>query len=394
MKMRKITAVFLCGLLGISLLFSSCGDSGMDFGDAFAGAEEENPYPLDTKVAVIYNGNVESDPLVAIFEIARKEIEKTLGAETAYMENVLLLQFEEAVEKCIDNGYNIIIAASSKFNSAVVLLARKYTDVYFISFGGADQAPNLASIQPLLYQAANVCGFISAYNTYNNKIGLVVDSGMYNAHGIANAFALGARELQPSQIELSIAWALSTNYSDTRAGVIDLIEQGCDIIFIYQTDEFGLRLCEELGVTAVGFGYSVSDIAPENYLTGMYMNLNTYMIDKVRNYMYGNIAAFGETTRRGLLHGTVGLIRLNENIAAPGTKDIADGLMEHIMTERSTVFGGEIRDRDNVIRVEKGTSLHVQQVFSIKWLTNNIVTEKNFSEPQTELIYSDLIIKK
>ena len=394
MKFKKFIAVFLCVLMGLTL-FSACGDgAGMDFGGLFDPNEEVDPYPLDTKVGFIYNSEVGTNPLNAIFEIGRDQLERTLGAETCYMENVRLTQFEEAAERLIANGCDVIVAASSVFNSAVVLTARKYTDVYFISFGGSDQAPNLASIQPLLYQAANVSGLIAAYNTNSNQIGIVADSGMYNAYGVANAFALGVRELNYSQIDLHLNWALSVNFHDTRAAVLDLVEQGCDIIFVYQSEDFATWLCEELGVTVIGFGYNVPDIAPENYLTGIYMNLNSFLIDKVRNYMYGNTAAFGDHVRRGLHHGTVSWLGINNNIALQGSWEIAELLTEQIKDERSTIFGGEIRDRDNVVRVEKGTVMMVQQIFTIKWLASNIVTEKNFSEPQTELVYSDFTIRK
>ncbi|MCL2697040.1 MAG: BMP family ABC transporter substrate-binding protein [Oscillospiraceae bacterium] len=394
MKLKKIITFILCGLTGLGLL-AACGDgAGMDLGGMFITEEEVNPYPLDTKVGFIYGGQVGGDPMTAVFEVARNQLERTLGAETCYMENVRVLQFEEAVDRMAEAGANVIVAASNTFNSAVVLAARKYTDVYFVSFGGTDQSPNLASVQPLLFQAANVCGFTAAFNTYTNRVGMVIDNNMYNAHGIANAFALGVRELQHAQVDVSINWALSAHHDDTRAAINDLINQGCDIIFVYQSDEYGIKLCEQLGVGVMGFAYNLPELAPEHYITGMYLNLNTYLIDKTRNYMYGNVGVFGDLTQRGLLHGMVEMIGFEDDRVKPGTRDLANELRAIIMDERSAVFGGEIRDRAGAIRVEKGSSLYISQVFTMRWLTNIIDTEKNFSEPLTDIVLSDFVIKQ
>ncbi|MCL2637995.1 MAG: BMP family ABC transporter substrate-binding protein [Oscillospiraceae bacterium] len=400
MKIKKILALILCAVMSVGL-FAACGDdeggsAPRGFGNLFGTEEEIDPYPLDTKVGFIYSGQVGSDPMIAIFELGRNQLERTLGAETFYMENVRVMQFEEAVEKMVGAGMNVIVAASNTFNSAVVLESRKYSDVFFVSFGGTDQSPNLASVQPQLYQAANVCGFTAAFNTYSNRVGMVVDNNLYNAYGVANAFALGVRELQqqPGQIGVSLNWALSSHHDDTRAAILDLINQGCDIIFIYQSDEYGIRLCEELGVNVIAFAYNLPEIAPEQYLTGMYLNLNTYLIDKVRKYMYGNTNSFGELVQRGLLHGMVEMIGFEDSRVKPGTRDLATELRAIIMDERSLVFGGEIRDREGAIRVERGSSLYIAQIFTMRWLTSIIDTEKNFSEPLTEITISDFTIKQ
>ncbi|MDR2559235.1 MAG: BMP family ABC transporter substrate-binding protein [Oscillospiraceae bacterium] len=391
--MKKILIALLCVIMMLGILAACGGGTGIDLEGIFTRDEEVDPFPLDTTVGFIYGGQAGSDPLIAIFELARNQLERTLGAETFYMESVRVLQFEEAVDKMVEAGANIIVASSNAFNSAVVLAARKHTDTYFISFGGADQAPNLASVQPLLFQAANVCGFTAAFNTYSNRVGIVADINMYNAYGIANAFALGVRELS-AQVNVSLNWALSSHYDDTRAAILDLINQGCDIIFVYQSDEYGIRLLEELGVNVIGFAYNLPEIAPEHYITGMYLNLNTYLIDKVRNYMYGNTAVFGNHTQRGLLHGMVEMIGFEDSRLKYGTRDLADELRAIIMDGRSDVFGGEIRDRAGAIRVEKGSSLYITQIFTIRWLTNIIDTEKNFSEPLTDIILSDFKIRK
>jgi len=350
-------------------------DDATDIAEFLPPEEDEILFPLETRVGFIYSGVVGADPLIAMFEAVREQLAETLGAETCYIEDVRVLQFEQAVEKLIADGCNVIVAASVKFSNVTKWAARDFPDIAFISFGSSDTALNLSSIQPSLFEAANVCGLIAAYNTETNKIGIVADVTMYSEYRIIIAFALGAEELQS---EIYLNWAWSTHYEETRAAVLDLVEQGCDIIFVYQYDEYAMKLCEELGVTVIGFAHDVPVHAPENYLTGMYLNLNTIIIEEVRGYMYGSFS--GELHQGGLSHGTLGLIRINESIAKQGTAETANALIEQITDESFVIFSGEIVPRENL--------------FAIDRRVDNVISEKNFSEPLTDLIYSDLTIKE
>jgi basic membrane lipoprotein Med (substrate-binding protein (PBP1-ABC) superfamily) len=394
-KHKKILILFLCGIMGLGLLsFAGCGDGAEweHIGGFVTSDEEEDPFPLFTRIGFIYETCVERGTLTAMFERSRFELERTLGVETRYMENVLLQQFDDAVDKLIEGGCNVIVAASNRYNSAIIPAARRNLNVHFISFGSSDEAYNLSSIQPLLFHAANVNGFLAAFNTYSNKIGIVADQNMYHAQGIVSAFALGARELTHSDVEISLNWTLSTRISDTYRAIDDLIAQGCDIIFFYQADVSGIRRAEELGVKTMGFAHDLPVIAEDNYLTGMFLNMNSNLIDIVRTIMYGNFTR--SLDRGGFNEGVVNIIRLNEELLNEGSATLAERLISFIADGSSPVFSGEVRDRGNTIRLRKGEVLPINSVFAISWLPENITVEKFISPPlvQEELIFSTLEI--
>jgi len=395
---KKILTLLLCGVLAIALLsFTACEDSDSDWshiGGFVTSDEEEDPFPLRLVVGFIYDTSAESGTVAAIFERSRFELERTLGVETRYVENVLLQQFDDAVAALIAGGCNVIVAASPRYNSAVVTSARRNLSIHYISFGGTDMAFNLSSIQPLLFQAANVNGFTAAFNTETNKIGIVADRNMFHAHGVVSAFALGVNELPHTQAEVSLNWALSARISDTRRAIDDLIAQGCDIIFFYQTEDYGIKRAEELGIKTMAFAYNLPELAPENYLTGMFMNLNPIMIDTVRTIMYGNFSR--ALTRGGFNEGAVGIIKLNEDLLNDGTVTIAQTLMSFIADGSSPVFGGEVIDTSNVIRIRKGEILPLSAIFAVKWIPENVTVEQDMSAPlvQDELIFSTLEIRQ
>jgi basic membrane lipoprotein Med (substrate-binding protein (PBP1-ABC) superfamily) len=389
---KKLTAILLC--VGILFGVAACGDSdnSPDL-SILIRAEDEDPYPLHIRVGFIYDTTVTTGTVAAQFERARFELERVLGVETRYVENVLLQQFDDAVDALTAAGCNVIVAASNRYNSAVTSSARRNIDVHFISYGGTDMSPNLSSIQPLLFHAANVNGLLAAFNTSANRIGIVADQSMYHSHGIVSAFALGVAELTHSQIDISLNWALSARISDTRRAIDDLVAQGCDIIFVYQSEDFGIRYCEEIGVKVLGFAYNVPELAENQYLSGMFMNMNLTLIDTVRTIMYGN---FSRSLHRGSFNeGTVGIIRLADGLEENGTRLLVDSLIGFISEGRSPVFAGEVVDTNNIIRLQKGETFPINSIFSIRWLPAIIDVEQNMSAPlvQSELIFSDLAVK-
>ena len=71
------------------------------------------------KVGFVYSGFVSDGATNGAFEVARAQIERSLGLETCYVENVLASEFPEAVNALKDDGCNIIVSCSPKYaNSA------------------------------------------------------------------------------------------------------------------------------------------------------------------------------------------------------------------------------------------------------------------------------------
>ncbi|MCL2087154.1 MAG: BMP family ABC transporter substrate-binding protein [Oscillospiraceae bacterium] len=349
--------------------------------------------PVPVKVGFIYSGSVTGNTLNNIFEIARKDIERTFQVSTCYIENVLVQQFEEAVQRLKREGCTMIVAASNHFSTAVNIVARnEFDQTNYVNFGGNNTGRNLSSFQPLLYQPANISGLIAAFNTDTNKVGIVADNNFYNAQGIVSAFAQGVLELPNSRVDVQLNWALSDSYDDTRRAVDDLVQSGHDVIFFYQATEYGIRYAESLGVKNIGFSNRIQDIAPNTHLVGFHMDATLYMNQRVSRALYRNFN--GERNMGGLSSNAAGLSALNQNLVKSGTQEITETLFDLIFSETSDVFRGEIRDNAGIIRVEKGARLSREQSLNIDWLVQKITSVRNFSAARTEeqVYFSDLTV--
>lgn len=370
------------------------GSDGINSDGTETAATEPDPtQPVEVKVAFIYNGSVREDAFNDSFEKARSEVMTLRGVTAFYMENVLVQQFDEAVQRCREEGAQVIVAASSHFATACEKAAKNETEgMKYISYGSLESASNMTSFAPALYQPVSVTGLVAAYNTVSNKIGMVIDNNAFHAKGIANAFSIGVKELPNASIEVGLNWALSSSNNDTKKAIDDFVAEGCDVIFLYQTSVYGILYCEQIGVKVIGYAYNMPELAPDNYLTGYYSNPRNYIIDNVRKAQYNNFR--GNIVNQGLKYGYVGMVKLNEALCKEGTDLITDKYYQYVLDGKAAVFTGEIRDQDDKIRVDKGAVLNISQILSIDWLDKNIRSISNFSEPRQEdqLIRSDFTV--
>ncbi len=351
----------------------------------------EIPPPAPTKVGFVYNGLVENGGTINEFEAAREQIEKALGVETCYIESVLVSDFAEAADILIADGCNVIVAASTKYSNVVKKTSQSNADVDFISFGGDSALSNLASFQSKLYQTANVCGLVAAYNSDSNVLGILCDPNCYMAYTIIDAYALGAKEITGAATDIRLNWAFSDQQKHIEEAIDDLVSQGCDVIMCYTETDFAVEYCEELGVKVIGNSYNMPELAPENCLSGFFLNLNTYLVDTVRSIK--NDLFTGSVYEGGISEGAVRLVDINTARCYEGTKEVADTLLGYVKSGSSVIFMGEIKDNNNTVKVEKGQSLKHSQCVTIQWLDSAVRRIIDFTEPVLEPVTPDFDIK-
>lgn len=343
------------------------------------------------KVAFVYSGYVEDGATNASFEVARAQIGKTLGLETAYMENVLVSDFPEAVNTLKDDGYNIIVACSPKYGNSAAKEARASHNTYFLAFGGDSQSGAISSFGGELYQTASVCGLAAAHNTKSNVIGVVADPGSYNVYGVVDAFVLGAAEIWSAHTDVRLNWAWSNSHEEIEAAVDDLIAQNCDIIMSYMESDYAVRYCEQKGVKVLGNCYNMPEIAPNNYISGYFFNFSTFLVDEVRSIINDN---FNPRIYEGdVASGMARLVTFNNNVEN-GTEDICKKLYDYIKDGKAHTFMGEIKNTDGKIMLEKGQVMSFGNILKLNWLVQGIRKSASFTEIIDEPVGSDFLIHK
>ena len=352
----------------------------------------EKPPEIVYKVGFVYGDTMSEGATHVSFEAARQQLEKTLGLETCYVENVLVGDFPDAVNVLQDEGCNIIVAASPKFASSVDKETRSGNMTYFLSFGGSGTSSTSSSFGGELYQTAAVCGMAAAYNTENNCIGIISDPGEYNVYGVIDGFTLGTLEvLKLSQSDVRVNWAWSNDHDEIEAAVDDLISQGCDVIMSYMESDYPARYCEQKGIKVVANCGDLPEVAPDSYITGFYFNFSTYIVDEVRAIVNDNFNPRHYTGDIG-----AGMARLVDfgTAAKEGTADICGKYYDYIKSGQAKVFTGEIKNADGKIMVEKGQSLDFSNIININWLVQSVRKTGSFTEIIDNPVSSDLVVRR
>ena len=347
------------------------------------------PTEKELNVGFIYPGTAGGDAVSQIFETARVQIERTLNANTCYIENVLVAQFEDATAELVSSGCNVIVAASSRFANAAYEEARANSKVYFISIGGTKTSFNLACFQGEMYKAAYVCGMAGAYNSDSNILGVVADPSILSMCNIVDAYVLGAEELTEGDTDVRLNYAWSKNDEENREAIDDLIAQGCDMIFTASYSTYAVEYCEQRGVKVIGMAYNMPELAPEHYLTGCFYNVTIFLIDMLRTVRYDTSEAV--TYLGGINEGAIRLVDFNENCKA-GTEEVCGALYQLCADGKAVIFNGEIRDNQGNVKVEKGAVLSHTEILAVNWLEEYITEVRNFCAPVVDPQESDLLI--
>ena len=393
-SMKKLTILLLILSVLLVPLFTACGNSKAngdeELEDETAVVKEDTP--VVHKVGFIYRETIKDSVHNAIWESARVQVERNLGVETCYVENVLVVNFREAVDLLVDDGATVIVSTSDSFAKSLETVSMHYRDINFISFGGESTRINLTTFSPLLYQPANVNGLVAALNSRTGSVGVVADSRMFNCAGIINAYIEGARLGFGPHFSVYVNYAMSGNKEDIERAIDDLVSKGNDTIMLYLSTDYGIKYCEEIGVRVIAYSPNLPELAPNTYMTGFFFNVDSYITEQVR--FIQNESLLPSNTRGDMASGHVRPIQLNPNeqIVSYETKSLADVLYLAVKNNDG-VFKGEIVDNQGQVQVRHGVTLTYREVFKIEWLDFSVGNRVGrFSEPIDELRFVPLIV--
>jgi basic membrane lipoprotein Med (substrate-binding protein (PBP1-ABC) superfamily) len=390
---KRLIAVLLSLMLlmSVSVLLTGCGDddNGGDGGeqtDEPAVEEDEEPRPV--RVGFVYSGGIEGSVHNAMWESSRLNLERQLGAETFYVENVFLSNFNDAVTMLVSLGVDAIVSTSHFFANAVESAATDNKEVVFISFGGQTLATNITTFQPYLFQPAHVAGLAAAYNTGVDvrDIGVVVDPRMYNVNGVINSFIQGAKISYISGVRVHIRYVYSQDESQVRAALEQLRDEGADTVLSYLDTEYAITNAERMGMNVVGYANNIAELARNHHVTGFFLNVNSYLTEKIS--MIENDNFFPVQTRAGMDTGCIRLAPLNtnEDTVNPATAELTEPLQELVVNGSAPIFVGELIDNHAAVQVPNGASLTAQEIIDMNWLERSVGANfVSLVEPRSEV---------
>ena len=330
-------------------------------------ARADGPY----RVGFVYVAPVADAGYTFQHDLGRRAVEKTFGdkVKTSFVENVEEGADAERVIRNLAKENDLVFTTSFGFMNPTVKVAKQFPKVKFEHATGYKRDTNVATYSGRFYEGRYLAGVLAGRMTKTNIVGFVAAFPIPECVQNINAFALGAKSVNPA-VQVKIVM-VSTWYDPAkeRTAADTLMSQGADVITTHTDSPAVQQAGEERGIFTVGFNSDMQRFGPKTCLTSVVSDWAPYYVAEVKAAMDGSWTS--HDTWDGLKQGMVVLSPFNA--AVP--KEVA----EEVMARRADIadgkllpFGGPLTDQAGAAKVAAGAALPDPAILGMNWLVPNV----------------------
>lgn len=324
--------------------------------------------PPAYKIAFIYPKTSATSSWTYAHELGRMYVEqvfegkiKTLVFDQANTDE----QVEAAIEQAVAEGCSLIFTTAIQMVNQSVRSAVLHPKVNFYNCSVKMSYTSICTYYARMYEAKFLTGAIAAALSRTDRLGYVADYPIYGTIANINAFALGARMVNP-YVKIYLEWS-RTKAQDAKQ---KLQQEG--IVFISDSDmitpqnpsrEYGLYEKKEDG-TLVNLATPLWHWGKfyEQIIRNLRSNISEASAQKGKkavNYWWGMSA---------------NVIDVICSSAMPrGTLQLIDFLKNSIRIGSFRPFDGEIYAQNGILKSKDGESLSAEEIITMDWLAENVV---------------------
>ncbi len=318
------------------------------------------------KVAFIYEKTPSTSAWTYGHELGRLHLEQTFTneIETVCYENVTTKNITRTIQKAIKDGCNLIFTTTPSFAQASVKAAIKYPSVRILNCSVNTSHRYIRTYYIRTQKTKFLMGAIAGAMAENDKITYIADYPIYGTIADINAFALGAKMINP-RAKVYLDWR-SIKGNDVLAN-IEKTGSTCvssrDMVFpdedtryfgIYYMDNGKLR---NLAMPLMHWGMFYEKLI-HAIMDGSW-SYDTAATDKAINYWWGMSA------------GVIDVI-CSRNLPL-GTKRLIDLLKSTMMSGEFNPFTGVLYSQDGIAQPDPNYSLTPEEIVNMDWLAENVI---------------------
>jgi basic membrane protein A and related proteins len=232
-----------------------------------------------TKVALLLSGVITDGGWSELAYGGLRELARTPGFQTAYMENITLARMQQVARGYSDDGFDLMIGHGFEFSSALIDVAPDYpAQKYFVTSYLPHEAvsANILFVDLEYYSAAFGAGALAALISEKKQVvGFVGGEDDPNQQRIRRCFIAGAQYVVPGIRGLGIITGDYDNAARGKEAAATLVGHGADVIW-HAADVTGLGAIQgaaAAGIKAMGCFSDQTSLAPRNMATSFELNL-------------------------------------------------------------------------------------------------------------------------
>jgi simple sugar transport system substrate-binding protein len=324
-------------------------------------------------VAFVYQSPVGEVGWVAQHEAARKQLEKEFGKriKTEFVENVKVgPDGARVMRDLVGNDAGLIVLASFGYMSEGLEIASENPKVNFVHASGFKQAPNFGTYNARWYEGAYVAGVVAGKMTKSNSLGFVGAMPIPDVVSTINAFARGARSVNPA-VSVKVVWVNEWyNPGREREAAQALVGQGVDVLgSAFQDAPAVIQYAESKGIWSIGMFSDVSRYAPKGLLTSITHDWTPYLRQVVTDTLAGTFK--GAPYLASIKNKGVALTPWNKSVPAP-VVELAQHVQADIVSGKLQPFAGPLMDSTGKPRAAAGSALTDQEIAGMNWFVEGI----------------------
>ena len=335
--------------------------------------------PEVIKIAFIYPKTTETSSWTYAHELGRLHLEQVFNGKIktlAFDEADTDADVEAAIEEAIENGCSLIFTTAIQMVNQSVRSAIQHPKVKIFNCSIKKSYSSIFTYFARMYESKFLIGAIAAALSRTDRLGYIAEYPIYGTIANINAFALGARMINP-YVKVHLVWSKVKGMNARER----LVQEG--IIFISDHDVITpQRASREYGLYRKNENDTLENLATPIWHWGKFYerivkNLmsnnseaNTQKGKKAVNYWWGMSAdVIDVICSKDMPHGTHRLIEFLKKSICAGDFHPFDGL---------------IYSQNGIIRCEEGKTLEADDIITMDWLAENVVGQIPEFEDLTE----------
>ena len=333
------------------------------------------------KIGFVYDKTPQESEWCYAHELGRQYIEDTFGTqlETTSITNVEPEKDDSnAIETLIKDNADMICVTSPAMIMASLKAAIAHPEVKILNCSLNTSHKYIRTYYARMYEAKFLMGIIAGALSDNSKIGYVAGYPVYGEMSNINAFALGARFVNP-KAKIYLEWSCVKNndykkkFEEQGIKVIsdrDMITPQCS------TRKFGLYYVtsqnhtQHLAMPVWHWGVFYEKLI-QSVMSGSWNKEEDEDNIKALNYWWGMSA---------------GVVDVIYSIKLPTETKIIVNVFKDIISKGDfELFEGGLYDQNGVQKNKEGNVLTPEQIITMNWLLENVIGEV----PTTDIMEDD-----
>lgn len=319
------------------------------------------------KAAFIYEKTPGTSAWTYAHELGRIYLEQTFPDEltTVAYENGTRENADSLIEAAIADGCNLIFTTTPAFVQASVKAAIANPEIRILSCSLNTAHRYIRTYYSRMHEAKFLMGAIAGAMATNDRLTYIADYPIYGSIANINAFALGAKMINP-RVKVYLEWSslkdidvyekIKENKSSCISGRDMVIPEEASRFFgIYHLDGDNPR---SLAMPLYHWGKFYAQLI-RTIMDGTWKYDNAHTSTKAINYWWGMSA------------GVIDVV-CSQHLPI-GTKRLVELLKTAICSESFNPFSGILYSQTGIVVDDPEKSLSPEEIMSMDWLAENVI---------------------